>query len=77
MLRNTGVAEVWAVGRRLTAHLERTARELAGVPSLKLDDPDPVLAHLFSSRMPNERHLWRIGQHQVGISEHSRVVISV
>ena len=82
VLRNTAVAEVWGVGRRLTAHLqamgihsamdlanadpvtlrakfsvvlERTARELAGVPCLELDDPDPPKQEICCSRMFGKR----------------------
>jgi DNA polymerase V len=67
VLRNTDVAEVWGIGRRMKLHLnamgirtamdlakadpwllrkkfsvviEKTARELAGTPCLKLDEPD-------------------------------------
>ncbi|MBA1245805.1 translesion error-prone DNA polymerase V subunit UmuC [Pseudomonas japonica] len=82
VLRNTAVAEVWGVGRRLNAHLqamgihsamdlanadpvtlrarfsvvlERTARELAGVPCLELDDPDPPKQEICCSRMFGKR----------------------
>lgn len=82
VLRNTAVAEVWGVGRRLTAHLqamgirtamdlakadpatlrakfsvvlERTARELAGVSCLGLEDPDPPKQEICCSRMFGKR----------------------
>ena len=82
VLRNTAVAEVWGVGRRLNAHLqamgiqsamdlakadpvtlrarfsvvlERTARELTGVPCLELEDPDPPKQEICCSRMFGKR----------------------
>ncbi len=82
VLRNTAVAEVWGVGRRLNGHLqamgiqsamdlakadpvtlrakfsvvlERTARELAGVPCLELEDPDPPKQEICCSRMFGKR----------------------
>ena len=82
VLRNTDVAEVWGVGRRMKMHLdamgiksamdlakadpwtlrknfsvviEKTARELAGTPCLRLDEPDPPKQEICCSRMFGKR----------------------
>jgi len=82
VLRNTDVAEVWGVGRRMKMHLdamgiktamdlakadpwtlrknfsvviEKTARELAGMPCLELDEPDPPKQEICCSRMFGKR----------------------
>lgn len=82
VLRNTDVAEVWGVGRKMKLHLdglgiksamdlakadpsmlrrkfsvimEKTARELAGTPCLKLDEPDPPKQEICCSRMFGKR----------------------
>jgi DNA polymerase V len=82
VLRNTDVAEVWGVGRRMKLHLdgmgiktamdlakadawtlrknfsvviEKTARELAGIACLELDEPDPPKQEICCSRMFGKR----------------------
>jgi len=82
VLRNTDVAEVWGIGRRMKVHLdgmgiksamdlaradpwtlrknfsvviEKTARELAGIPCLELDEPDPPKQEICCSRMFGKR----------------------
>ncbi|BCQ60785.1 DNA polymerase V subunit UmuC [Pseudomonas sp. Boi14] len=82
VLRNTDVAEVWGIGRRMKVHLdgmgiksamdlaradpwtlrknfsvviEKTARELAGIPCLELDEPDPPKQEICCSRMFGRR----------------------
>lgn len=82
VLRNTDVAEVWGVGRRMKAHLdemgiktamdlakadpwalrkkfsviiEKTARELSGTSCLELDEPDPPKQEICCSRMFGKR----------------------
>lgn len=82
VLRNTDVAEVWGVGRKMKLHLdafgiktamdlakadpwalrkkfsiviEKTARELAGTSCLELDEPDPPKQEICCSRMFGKR----------------------
>ncbi|MBD8192117.1 translesion error-prone DNA polymerase V subunit UmuC [Pseudomonas fluorescens] len=82
VLRNTDVAEVWGVGRKMKLHLgamgiksamdlakadpwalrkrfsvviEKTARELGGTPCLELDEPDPPKQEICCSRMFGQR----------------------
>ena len=82
VLRNTDVAEVWGVGRKMKLHLdamgiksamdlakadpwalrkkfsvviEKTARELGGTPCLELDEPDPPKQEICCSRMFGKR----------------------
>ncbi len=82
VLRNTDVAEVWGVGRKMKLHLdamgiksamdlakadpwtlrknfsvviEKTARELGGMPCLELDEPDPPKQEICCSRMFGKR----------------------
>ena len=82
VLRNTDVAEVWGVGRKMKLHLdamgiksamdlakadpwtlrkkfsiviEKTARELSGMPCLELDEPDPPKQEICCSRMFGKR----------------------
>lgn len=82
VLRNTDVAEVWGVGRKMKLQLnalgiksamdlanadpwtlrkkfsvvvEKTARELSGMPCLELDEPDPPKQEICCSRMFGKR----------------------
>lgn len=82
VLRNTDVAEVWGVGRKMKLHLdvlgiksamdlakadpwtlrkkfsvviEKTARELAGMSCLELDEPDAPKQEICCSRMFGKR----------------------
>jgi DNA polymerase V len=48
-------ADPWTLRKKFSLVIEKTARELAGTPCLKLDEPDPPKQEICCSRMFGKR----------------------